>query len=674
MGSVDGMDAAVETAGRIAWRPQAEHVQRSRLARLIERAGCASPNELRQRAAADPAWFWELMVQELGLAWSRPPRATLDLTAGKPWATWFPGAGFNYTSSAIDRWIEAGRGDAEALAWEGEDGRQQRLTYHELRDAVGKAANALRSLGVRKGDRVGIYLPLTIECAVATLACGRIGAIFTPIFSGYGPGAVATRLVDSGARLLVTADGFYRRGQPVPMKQLADAALQVAPSVERVLVVRRTGQAVPWQAERDVWWHEVIEAQPAACPPAETDANDPYMIIYTSGTTGRPKGARHVHAGFPLKAATDQALCFDVQPGDRVFWYSDIGWMMAPWLIQGTLLLGGTAFLYDGAPDWPAPDRIWALVERHRLTMLGIAPTAIRGLMRHDVAHVRRHDLGSLRVLGSSGEPWTPDAWWWFFREAGQSRCPIINYSGGTEVSGGIVSATTIEPIKPCSFAGPVPGMAADVVDEAGRPVRGEVGELVVRQPWVGMTRGFWGGPPGEDPAREVEARQRYLETYWSRLPDVWVHGDWALVDGDGFWYIHGRSDDTIKVAGKRVGPAEVEAAAVTHAAVAEAAAVGMPDALKGEEVAVFCVLRAGFEPSEALRREVADAVAAQLGKALRPGLVAFVPELPKTRNAKVMRRVIRAICLGKADLGDLSGLENPSAIDAARAALATLT
>jgi acetyl-CoA synthetase len=562
-----------------------------------------------------------------------------------------------------------------ALIWEGEDGATRSLTYAALLAEVSRAAHALRALGIGPGDRVGIFMPLTLECAVATLACGRVGAIFTPIFSGYGAGAVATRLADSGARLLITADGFPRRGRWVAMKEVADEAARAVPTVERMLVVRRgAGRDVPWTPGRDVWWHEALSAGEGTGTdaPAPTDADDPYMIIYTSGTTGQPKGARHVHGGFPLKAAADLALCFDVQPGDRVLWYSDIGWMMAPWLIQGTLLLGATALLYDGAPDWPGPDRMWDLVARHGVTLLGLAPTAIRGLMRHGSEPLRRHDRRSLRALGSSGETWSPDAWWWYFSEVGEGRCPLVNYSGGTEISGGIVSGTTVEPLRPCGFAGPVPGMAADVVDDAGRPLRGEVGELVIRQPWVGMTRGFWGGPPGQDAAREAAARQRYLETYWSRLPGLWVHGDWGLIDGDGTWYILGRSDDTIKTAGKRVGPAEVESAAAGHPALLESAAVGVAHQVKGEEIYLFGVLRPGWEASPALAADVAERVVAQLGRSLRPGRVLFPRELPKTRNAKVMRRIIRAVASGREDLGDLTGLENPGAIAAIRESVAS--
>jgi acetyl-CoA synthetase len=389
------------------------------------------------------------------------------------------------------------------------------------------------------------------------------------------------------------------------------------------------------------------------CPLEVTEAEDPYMLIYTSGTTGKPKGAVHVHCGFPIKGTQDMAHCFDVGADDTLFWLTDMGWMMGPWAVSGTLMLGATLVIYEGTPDYPNPDRLWALAERHGVTVIGIAPTVIRSLMTHGDELVKQHDLSKLRILGASGEPWNSGPWHWFFEVVGGGRCPIINYSGGTEVSGGIVACTTLTPIKPCSFSGPVPGMAADVVDDAGQPVRNEVGELVIRQPWPGMTRGFW-----RDPAR-------YEAAYWSRFPHTWVHGDFAVVDSDGFWYILGRSDDTIKVAGKRLGPAEVESAAVQHPAVSEAAAGGVPHAVKGETVVVFVVLRPGVEPTEALRAEIQAEVVRALGPALKPERVLFVTQLPKTRNGKVLRRLIRARHLGKTDLGDLSALESPDALEA---------
>ncbi len=438
------------------------------------------------------------------------------------------------------------------------------------------------------------------------------------------------------------------------MKAIADGAAAHVPTLRHVVVLERTGTEVPWNSKRDHWWHELIPPQPAGAPTERTGAEAPLMIIYTSGTAGPPKGALHTHCGFPIKAAQDILHGLDLHPEETLHWVTDMGWMMGPWLVFGTLLFGATMLLYDGAPDYPDPGRLWSLVERHRVTALGLSPTLVRGLLKHGEAPIRAHDLSSLRKFASTGEPWNPDPWLWLFNAVGGGRLPIINYSGGTEVSAGILMGNVLTPLKPCALAGPVPGMAADVVDERGKPVRGQVGELVVRQPWIGMTRGFWKCP------------QRYFETYWSRFPNLWVHGDWAAIDADGLWYILGRSDDTIKIAAKRIGPAEVESILVSHPAVSEAAAVGVPDPLKGEALVCFCVLKPGLSPDEALCAALKDQVATALGKAFAPREVRFVRDLPKTRNAKVMRRVIRAAYLGQ-DPGDVSSLENAGAVEEIR-------
>jgi len=608
----------------IAWRPSERYLARSRLRRFAEEYGHGDFASLYRWSVEDLDGFWRAVDRDLGIVWQTRYERVLDASRGIPWTTWWVGGRMNYVTTAL-------RHDPSrtALVFEGEEGATRQLTYGELTTAVHRFSAGLRALGVRAGDRVGIFLPMIPECAVATLAVSAIGAVYTPIFSGYAADAIAGRLRDCEASVLITADGFQRRGQVVRMKETAD---------------------------RDVWWDDVVASGSGGDETfADLPAEHPYMIIYTSGTTGRPKGAVHVHGGFPVKAAQDLAHCFDLQSGDLMWWFTDLGWMMGPWLIAGGLILGASILLYDGAPDYPDAGRVWSIVERHRVTHLGISPTAIRGLMRAGEEPVRAHDRTSLFVLGSTGEPWNPEPWWWYFGVAGERRAPLVNYSGGTEVSGGLLGCTTWTPIKPTSFFGPVPGIAADVVDERGRSVRGAVGELVVRKPWPGMTRGFWHAP------------EHYLATYWRRIPDVWVHGDWARIDDDGFWYIDGRSDDTLKVAGKRVGPAEVESAATAHAAVLEAAAIGVPHELKGEAVIVFAVLRPGRESSDALAREIADKVMELLGRPLRPDAVRFVAELPKTRNAKILRRVIRGAYLGNADLGDLSALENPAAVDRIR-------
>jgi acetyl-CoA synthetase len=660
----------------IAWRPTEDYLRRSRLKRFMDRHAIPDYSALLTRADADPAWFWDAVSQDLGLVWQRPYTAVMDTSRGIPWTTWYTGGQFNYTVTALDKHATGPTASKLAITWEGDRGATATYTYAELLALTNRAANALRALGVGKGDVIAIYLPMIPETVAATLACGKLGAIFVPIFSGYGADAVATRLQDSGAKLLITADGYYRRGKLIPMKQTADAAVAQSPAIQHTLVVRLTSEAptednaqpsapppvgeagsppgglVGGEVREVHWWHETVDPASPDFETVLTDAEDPYMLIYTSGTTGKPKGAVHVHCGFPIKGAQDMAHLFDVQEDDTLFWLTDLGWMMGPWAISGALMLGATLALFDGTPDYPAPDRLWDVAERHGVTVMGVAPTVVRSLMTAGDEHVTKHDLSKLRVLGASGEPWNSAPWHWAFEVVGGGRCPIINYSGGTEISGGIVGCTTITPIKPCSFAGPVPGIAADVVDDAGNPVRGQVGELVIRQPWPGMTRGFWRDP------------DRYESAYWSRFPGLWVHGDWAAIDADGFWYILGRSDDTIKVAGKRLGPAEVESAAVAHPSVAEAAAIGVPHEVKGETVVVFAVLRPGAEPTDALRDAIKVEVVKSLGPALKPDRVLFVRQLPKTRNGKVLRRLIRARHLGH-DLGDLSSLESPEALEA---------
>ena len=637
--------------GEIAWRPSAEYRDRSRLAAFMRRHALPTYDALMRRSVEDPEWFWRAVFEDLEIQFYEPFTQALDTSRGIAWPRWCVGGRLNIVHNCLDKWMGTPVEHKAAVRWETEDAATGALTYGELRHEVNRCANALRQLGIERGDRVALFLPMCPELIAVFFAAIKIGATILPLFSGYGADAVASRLRDAEATLLVTADGFRRRGQVVAMKATADAAAAAAPSVRHLLVVPRLGQTVSLQDGRDHLWPDLVGRQPDACDTVRTDAEDPLMIIYTSGTTGRPKGAVHTHCGFPIKAAQDLAHCFDVGAGDTMFWVTDMGWMMGPWEVFGMTLLAGTMVIYDGALDYPGPDRLWALAARHGVSILGVSPTLVRALMRHGEEPVRRHDLSSLRVLGSTGEPWNPESWRWLFETAGGGRVPIINYSGGTEVSGGLVAGNVLTPMKPCSFAAPPPGIAADVVDDQGRPVRNQVGELVVRAPWIGMTRGFW---------RDAE---RYEETYWSRFPGVWVHGDWAAIDDDGLWYILGRSDDTIKIAGKRLGPAEVESVLVEHPAVIEAAAIGVPDAAKGQALVCFCVLRPGHQPGAPLVEALKAHVAARLGKPLRPEAIEFARELPKTRNAKVMRRVIRSAYLGQ-DAGDLSSLENPAAVE----------
>ncbi len=639
------------------WHPTPEYTDRAHLTHFMRRHGIPDYPTLMQRSTDDIAWFTEAVLEYLGIEFYEPHTQIVDLSRGPQWPRWCVGAKMNIVHNLLDKYMGTDTEHRPALIWEGEEGATRTLTYGELYREVNRAANALRSLGLGKGDAIGLYMPMTPEIVIALLAIAKIGGVILPLFSGYGVDAVVTRLKDADAKALFVADGFYRRGKVVRMKPVADAAAEQVPTLQHMIVHRRVGlDDTPMTPGRDVWWHDLIPQQADQAATEVTDAEDLLMIIYTSGTTGRPKGAVHTHCGFPIKGAQDMAFGTDVHPGDRIWWMTDMGWMMGPWLVFGALILGSTMFLYDGAPDYPDVDRVWALVERHRLTHLGLSPTYVRAILPHGLEPVRRHDLSSLMFFASTGEPWNPEPWMWLFQQVGEGKRPIINYSGGTEISGGILMGNPVLPLKPGAFSAACPGMDADVFDEDGRPVREQVGELVIKQPWIGMTRGFWKDP------------ERYIQTYWSRWPNVWVHGDFAFIDKDGQWYILGRSDDTIKVAGKRLGPAEVESIVVEHPAVVEAAAIGVPDEVKGQALVVFAVLAPGHKPSDALRQELRDMVAQAMGKPLAPKAVHFVDDLPKTRNAKVMRRMIRAAYLGQ-DPGDTSALVNPEAVEAIRRA-----
>ena len=643
--------------GEIVWRPTPDYVNRSHLKQFMNRHRLASFDALMQRSTSDVAWFTDALLKYLDIQFQQPYRQVVDLSRGIAWPRWCVDGKLNIVYNCVDKYQKDSKlARRPAVIWEGEEGQTQTLSYSDLYLEVNRCASMLRLFGFGKGDAIGLFMPMTPEIVVALLAIVKIGGIVLPLFSGYGVSAIVSRLADGNAKALFTADGFFRRGQVVPMKPIADEAVVQVPSIREVFVLKRAGNPVRMAAGRDQWWHDQMPLQSSFAALEPTDAEDPLMIIYTSGTTGRPKGAVHTHCGFPVKSAQDMAFGTDVQPGDTLWWMTDMGWMMGPWLVFGALLLGATMFVYDGAPDYPGPDRIWAMIARHKITGLGISPTLVRALIKFGDEPARKHDLSSLRLFGSTGEPWNPDPWLWLFNNVGGGKLPIINYSGGTEISGGIVMGNPILPLKPCAFSAPCPGIAADVVDESGNSVRNQVGELVIRAPWIGMTRGFWKDP------------QRYEETYWRRFPNVWVHGDFAAVDDDGLWYILGRSDDTIKVAGKRLGPAEVESVLVSHPAVVEAAAIGVPDEVKGSEVVCFCVLRPGHAPSEALREALKAKVAEGLGKPLQPREIKFVKDLPKTRNAKVMRRIIRAAYLGL-DPGDTSSLENPLAVEEIRQA-----
>jgi acetyl-CoA synthetase len=644
----------------VAWEPTPEYVERANVTRLMRAHGIDSIDELRRRSIEDVEWYWNAAVEDLRLEFATPYRRVLDTSKGVPWATWFEGGRVNLVHNCVDRWAELPETrDQVALIGESETGESRSLTFAELRAAVDEVAAGLRDAGVAKGDAVAVFMPMVPEAVVAAYATAKIGAIYLPIFSGFAPSAVAARLQDAKAKVVFTADGTWRRGKHGLMKQAADEAVAGSPSVERVVVLSNLGVEVPMTRGRDVAWDDFVAPHRGArVDPEDTAAEDVFMIAYTSGTTGRPKGAVHVHGGFLVKIASECAYQTDIHRGEVFYWFTDMGWIMGPLSMVGSHANGAAMVTYEGAPDFPDPSRVWASVERHRVAMLGVSPTLIRALKTQGDEWPARHDLSSLRILGSTGEPWNPEPYRWLQRVAGGGSVPIINLSGGTEVGACFLTPFPVERIKVCSLGGPSLGMDMDVLDAEGSSVRGEVGELVCRQPWPAMTRGIWGDP------------ERYIETYWSTYDGVWRHGDWAKVDEDGQWFLLGRSDDTINVAGKRLGPAEVESVLVAHEAVSEAAVVGVPDETKGEAVWCFVVAPGGDGVADGLPAELAELVAHELGRPFKPARVVVVDALPKTRSAKILRRAVRAVAVG-VDPGDMSSAENPQALDGIRAALA---
>lgn len=638
------------------WHPDHDYLETSNVARLMTRLGVTSADELRARSVEDVGAFWGEVVEDLEIPFRTPYTRVLDTGRGIAWPEWFVGGRLNAVDACLGKWV-ARTPDAPAVVHEAEDGTVRTLTYAELDEAVARMRGALRDRGIGKGDAVAVYLPMTPEAVVATYAVASLGAMLVPLFSGFAPTAIASRIQDADARAVVTADGTLRRRKVAPLLPQLRTALASCPGVETVVVVNNLDQPLEL-TDGEVAWDELMTAEPD--PDVEpTAASDVLLLAYTSGTTGRPKGAVHTHAGFVAKTACEVAYGFDMGPGRTFCWITDMGWIMGPLSILGTHGTGGTLLLYEGSPDVPDTGRLWDLVERHGVSMLGVSPTLIRTLRA--AGALPDGDLSSVRVLGSTGEPWDPESYEWLARDVFGSRVPVINFSGGTEVGGSFLCPYPVEDIRSCSLGGPALGMDVDVVDDAARPVRGEIGELVCRQPWPSMTRGIW---------NDDATGHRYHEAYWSTFGGLWRHGDYALVDQDGSWFILGRSDDVMNVAGKRVAPGEIESVVAADAAVAESAVIGVPDATKGEAVWVFYVATpgqaAGAEDEAAVAARVCTLVAEEVGKPFAPSRVVRVAQLPKTRSAKILRRAIRAAVLDT-DPGDLSGAENPQSVDEIR-------
>ena len=641
------------------WWPDAQTVDNANLTRFMRALGVDSFDVLNARASADPAWFHDALIRFLDYRFQHPYTQVLDQSEGLPFARWCVGGTTNVVLNCIDRWRNTARYSHDAMVWEGEDGSVTTWRFADLDRETSRLAWGLRKLGLGRGDVVGMYLPNLLQAAAAMLAVAKIGGIVLPMFSGFGADAIAQRLNDGRARALITVDGSLRRGKPVSAKPVVDDALTHCPGVQHVVVLQHLNTEHGWQEGRDHWWHALCAEAPddyTAVLTEDMPADDPFLLMFTSGTTGKPKGVVHTHCGFPVKTALDLSICMDLKSDDRFLWMSDMGWLVGPILVFGGLQVGATVVLAEGAPNFPQPDRLWRIIERQRVTFLGLAPTVARLSMSLDDQALAQLDLSCLRVIVSTGEPWTPESWLWTFERIGRSRVPLLNYSGGTEI-GGILTGTVIHPLKPCAFAGAVPGTGADVVDAEGVSLGvGVTGELVMRSPSIGLTRGLW------------HDRERYLDSYWSRLPNLWLHGDFVSRDADGMWYAHGRSDDTLKIAGKRTGPSEIEALLMATSLLLDAAVIGVPDPIKGSAVVCVCIPRPGTD-LDAAAATLSAAVTAGLGGAFKPARVAFVDDLPRTRNMKVMRRVVRAAWLGE-DPGDLSTLVNPETVPAIRAAL----
>jgi acetyl-CoA synthetase len=599
------------------WEPSPEFAAATNVRRFMDRLATRTLAEFLRYSTEHIEEFWARLVDEVGVHWDEPYRQVLDISRGVEWAQWFTGGKLNIATNCLDRHRNVTR---PAIIAEREDGTVRDISFAELLADANRLANALRRMGIERGDRVALCTPMEPEVVTILYACFKLGAIAVPIFAGFGAGAIATRLEDSGAKVVFTAESLTRRGKQLPLR----AKVQEARGNARVALIGDL------PAESSEFTTETL------------DSETPAMILYTSGTTGKPKGTVHTHAGTLAQVAKEIWLAFDHQTEDRFFWLSDIGWMMGPWSIIGNHHFGGTVFLYDGAPDYPAPDRLWRMIERHGITTFGVSPTAIRMLMRDDSA--RDFPMNSLRLLGSTGEPWDETSYRWFFENVGKRCCPIINISGGTEIIGCFLQPMPIQPLKPCSLGGPAPGMAAEIRD----------GCLVCTKPAPSMTRGLWNDP------------DRYLESYWSRIPGVWWHGDFASVDEDGCWFLHGRADESMNVAGRKVGPGEIEQAVLGHPAVREAAVIGIPDEVKGESPVAFVVLKEGFEFSPALAGEIIQTVGQSLSPVFKPSEVRAVPALPKTQSGKIVRRLIRRQYLDE-EPGDTSTVQNPEALAAFR-------
>jgi acetyl-CoA synthetase len=616
----------------------------------MDEIGIKSYSELVKKSTEDISWWWETCQEKLGIKWSKGFSKIFDSSRGIENTSWFPDGELNAIETILDK-KSLEKGSSKAFVWEGEDGAKKTLTYSELQREVGRFSNYLKGLGTRKGDVVASCLPMLPETIVTMLGTIRIGAVFSPIFCGYGPTAIASRISSARPKLLVTCDGYFRKGSKVIMKPNVDEALEIAKLEVPTLVVERLGAEIPISENRDSFYKEQVSKESTTADLETMKPDDGALLLYTSGTTGRPKGAVISHCGILLQPAKEIFFNLDTKPNDVFMWITDIGWMMGPWQILGVQTIGATHIIFEGVPDFPTKDRIYRMIDEYGITHLGHSATTMRMIRKHGDEILKEHDLSSLKVLGNTGEPIDPDTWTWEMKSVGKWNCPMINLSGGTEIFGCFLLPSPIVPLKPSTLWGPGLGMDIDVYDDFGNSTREEVGYLVCKKPAPSMTRGFW------------KEYNRYVETYWSRFQGVWYHGDWAFVDSDGYWFLMGRADDVIKVAGRRVGPAEIESVLNSHPSVAESACVGLYDEMKGEKLYCFAIPKQGAKHDEETVQNIKKLVSQNLGKTLEPDKIIFVEDLPRTRSGKIIRRLIRAVASGETP-GDVSTMENPESLE----------
>jgi len=628
--------------------PTEKQIQESNIYKFMKKYNLSSFDELYKKSITDLEWFWKSVDDDIGIIWDSPYEKILDDSKGIAWSKWFVNGKTNIYKSSVEKFVKISP-DKIAYYFESENGEKSKITYSELNSKVSKLANGLKSLGIRKGDVIAIYLPMIEEAILSILAAAKIGAIQTIIFSGYSSDSLHIRLKDCNAKILITSDGFHRKGKTISQKQSVEIALNDT-NVEKTIVIPYKGGDEYYESENIIFYDKLVSSQDIICKTEILDSEDPLFILYTSGTTGKPKGVVHTHGGFSVFAGHQSAYLIDTQAQDILFWPADIGWITGlVWNVYGLLITGASAVIYDGALDFPTSDRIWKMLSDYKATIFGISPTAVRLFKKNNVEPLKLFSLDKIKNIPTTGEPLDEDSWWWLYEKVGNKKIPIMNLSGGTEIGGAMLSVFPGMKLKPSTVGMPVPGMYLDVVDDNLNSVREENGYLVIKSPWPAMTRGL------------LHDDKRYLETYWDRFENIWFHGDYVFVDKDNLWYMRGRTDDVINVSGHRMSTAEIEHTVISHNKISDAASISIPDNITGEAIAVFFV--ADKTSENITTSEISDFISEKIGKVARPKFVFQLSDLPKTRTGKIMRRLLKSKLLGK-ELGDLSSLENAYVLD----------